>query len=170
MAANNKVLHGARCVLLIEGNPVGVFTSVQYGVNYAHQPIYILGRSSASEIAMTGMDVVTVTAHGWRVMDHGPFAGSGGNGTAGGEIGMPKLQDLLTKGTISVALVDRIDGASGNNQGRVFMQVDQCRVVNFSSQMQARQAQDFSVTFVGLSYSDEAGQQNEPSFSIDLPA
>jgi hypothetical protein len=185
MAANNKVIHGARCVVLVNGLPVGVFTSVSYGVNYSHQPIYILGRSGAAEIAMTGMDVVSVQAHGWRVLDHGPFAGKGTNNTSGtpvgqsdsqstGDVGMPKLQDLLTQGAISIAIVDKLassgSGGGASNDGKVTMQVDQCRVVNFQSQINSRQAQDFSVTFVGISYSDEAGAQNEPSWSINLPS
>lgn len=185
MAANNKVIHGARCVVLVDGAPVGIFTSVSYGVNYTHQPIYILGRTGAAEIAMTGMDVVTVQAHGWRVLDHGPFAGgqtnstsavpvtAGSTSTAGGEVAMPKLQELLSKGAISIAIVDKTasagSGGGSSNDGKTIMQVDQCRVTNFQSQLNSRQAQDFSVTFVGLTYSDEAGAQNEPSFSINLP-
>jgi hypothetical protein len=190
-SANNKVIHGARCVVSVAGNPVGVFTSVSYGVNYSHQPIYILGKASAAEIAMTGMDVVTIQCHGWRVLGHGPFAGSqntsanaasgsssatpssGGASSSGdssstGDVGMAKLQDVLSAGAVSVAIIDKSVQTGGRDA--LVMQVDQCRVVNFQSQLNAKQAQDFSVTFVGITYSDESGAQQDPSFSnLTLP-
>jgi hypothetical protein len=144
--ANNKVMHGARAVVSVNGKVCGVFTSVSYGVAYNTIPVYILGRPSAAEIAMVGMETVKVSCHGWRVVDHGPFAIDGGN--------MSQLQNLLTDGDVTLAVSDKVTGAN-------IMTVKNCRVVRFSTQMSTRNLQDVQVDFEGLTYSDEAGDQQD---------
>jgi len=72
--ALSKVLHGARAVLWIGTTPVGIFNNVSYGVTYDISPVFLLGRTGAAELAYTGMEVVQVTANGFRILQHGPFA------------------------------------------------------------------------------------------------
>ncbi len=142
--AASKTLHGARCQLFIDGAIVGLFNSVSYGVTYDAIPINVLGNFAASEILLAGMEPVSVTAGGFRVLDNGPYAA--------GKV--PKLQDLLNVGEITLSLFDR-------QSGKFIMTVVGVKATGFSNSVSARGVMDLTVNFMGLRLSDETGDQDE---------
>ena len=98
--AQQQILSGARCQLIINGRIVGLFTQVSYGVSYDAQPSYILGRYSPAEITYAGQEAIAINASGYRVVDAGPHTVAD----------VPRLQDLLNHEDISIALFDRKTG------------------------------------------------------------
>ncbi len=158
----NNIIHGARCKLKIakaDGTAavVGIFSDVSYGVSYDVQPAFILGRFSAAELTYVGMDVVEVNATGFRVLNNGAFEVAG----------MPKLQDLISQGTVHLEIEDT-GGASGSTAGKVLMKVSNAKVASFSSGQAARSQSTFSVRFMGTSFEDESGTQNESTNSAKI--
>ncbi len=149
MGVKSKTMTGARAQLAIDGKIVGIFSSVSTGVSYDANPVYVLGRFAAAEIALTGADVVSLTATGFRVVDSGPY-----------EIAsVPKLQDLLNHEDITLALFDR-------QSGKQIMLVVGVRPIGFDTSTSAKGLSDLTVRFMGLSLSDEAGDQDEPGATI----
>lgn len=146
MGNKAKTVTGARAKLYINQKLAGIFSNVSYGVTYDVQPIYILGRYNAAELVYTGMNTVDVTATGFRVMDNGPY-----------EIGaLPQLQELLAHEDIQLALNDR-----GDDNNRAFMVVDAVRPTGFSGSTAAKGLVDCTVTFMGTTFSDESGPQED---------
>lgn len=158
-----KVMSGARARLGIF-NPatgrtktVGIFNNVSYNLTYDTQPAYILGRYSASEIDFTAMELVNITASGYRVIDHGPHV----------EAGVPKLQDLLTHDYLTLAIMDRqreVQGGDGT-----IAKFHSVRPTGYSTTISARNLEEVSVTFVGILVDDESTQNTERPDSVDLP-
>lgn len=136
---------------------IGIFQSVSWGVTYTTEPVYILGRFSAAEIDYTSQDVVSITASGWRVIDHGAHA----------EIGLPKLQDLLTSEYIELAISDRSLEAVGKD-GRI-AKFRQVRPVGFSQSISARQLVEITVNFVAILVDDESTTNSEHPSAMNLP-
>jgi hypothetical protein len=144
MGTKSKTMHGARAQLSIAGKIVGVFNSVSYGIQYDANPVYVLGRFNAAEIALTGMEPVSVTAQGFRVVENGPYVVSN----------VPMLQELLNHEDIILSLFDR-------QSGKEIMTVVGVRPTGYTTDVAARGLQSLSVSFMGLSLSDEAGDQDE---------
>lgn len=151
MGTPQKILHGARAQLIVNGKIVGVFTSCQWGVNYDAIPSYILGRFSPAEITYTGQEAISVSATGFRVVDNGAYVAAG----------LPKLQDLMTHEDISLALFDR-------QTGKQILVVVGVRPIGYSSGSAARSISDFTVNYMGLRAEDESGSQGESSGASDL--
>jgi len=161
--AKSKVLHGARAVLWVGTTPVGLFNNVSYGVTYDVSPVYILGRASAAELAYVGMEVIEISASGFRILGNGPF-GTIDKGT--GSALVPRLQEILTYQDLVVSLHDRLetDPEKGN-----IMTVTNVKPRGFSSSVGARGLQEMTVNLVGLYLSDESGPNNEPASAVSLP-
>lgn len=153
--ANSGVFHGARAVMAINGKAVGIFTSVSYGVNYDVAPIYTLGKYGPQTTEITGVEPIAVQCSGWRIVDAGPYSDK-----AGGM--MPKLQDLVNAGEITISIYDR------QNPTKAVMEVFNCRCQGFSTSVSSRSLQEISVSFIGLSLQDEEGDQNEVD-AVSLP-
>jgi hypothetical protein len=136
---------------------VGIFNNVSYGITYDTQPAYILGRYSASEIDYTAMEVVNVTASGYRVIDHGPHA----------EAGVPRLQDLLTHDYLTIAIMDRQRESQGGDG--TIMKLHSVRPTGYSTTISARNLEEISISFVGIVIDDESTQNTERPDSVDLP-
>lgn len=162
-----KVVSGARCKVYIGGSDpnqsdptsgmqlVGIFNSISYGLTYDALPVFILGRYSAAEIDYTAQEVVGVTCSGWRVVGHGPHAGTGGN--------VPSLQNLLTHDYISLAVEDRANG------GKTIARIVNVRPTGYTTTISARQLEEVTVNFVGILVSDETTTNDEATGSTDLP-
>jgi hypothetical protein len=142
--ADQKILHGARAQLIVNGKKVGIFSDISYGVNYDVQPAFILGRYSAAELTYVGMDVVNVNATGFRVVDNGAYVAAS----------MPKLQELMAHNEISLEIFDRQTNKS-------VLSVIGVRPVSWNSGQAARSLSTFSVTFLGRLASDESGVNDE---------
>lgn len=151
MGTPQRILHGARAQLIVDGKIRGVFTSCQWGVNYDAIPSFILGRLSAAEITYTGMDAISVSATGFRVVNNGAYVAGA----------LPQLQDILTNEDITIAIYDRQTGLK-------ILTVLGVRPVGYSTGVAARAVSDFTVNFLGLRSSDESGDQNEAAGASDL--
>ncbi len=161
--ALSKVLHGARAVLWIGTTPVGIFNNVSYGVTYDISPVFLLGRTGAAELAYTGMEVVQVSANGFRILNHGPFSVM--DKDTGSRL-VPRLQDLLNYQDLTISLHDRL---TADPEAGTIMVLTNCKPQGFNSSVGARGLQEMSVTFLGLHLSDEAGANNEDPTAVDLP-
>lgn len=151
MGTPQKIFHGARAQLIVNGKIVGIFTSCQWGVNYDAIPSFILGRYSAAEITYTGQEAISVTATGFRVVDNGAYIAAG----------LPKLQDLMTHEDIALSLFDR-------QTGKQIFTVVGVRPTGYTSGTAARSVSDFTVNYLGLRAEDESGAQGEAAGSSDL--
>lgn len=152
-----KTMTGARAKIFIQDILVGLFDSCSYAVNVGAEPIHILGRYSASEIAQTSYEAVTVNCSGFRLI------GNGGHVLPK----MPKLQDLLQLEGIRISIVDRQDNENGSPQE--IMNVINCVPINYSTGYQARATSRIQITYLGTIASDEAGEQVESAGAVDLP-
>src|SRR5271157_3869392 len=102
MALNNtalraKTMTGGRAVVLSDGIPVGIFDSCTINEGLTLEDIHTLGKFGPQEIVMTAYNAVTVNCSGFRVYGSGVKA-----------LGQfPTLADLLSLGTITLAIQDR---------------------------------------------------------------
>lgn len=147
-----QIITGARAILNINGTSVGLFTTANFSVTYDVLPNFILGRMSAAEITYAGADAVSISASGFRVVNAGAYQVAG----------LPKLQELLGAGEITISLIDRQTGA-------VIGHVDGVKATGFSTAVTARSVSDFTVNFLGRIYSDESGSQGEGGGVIAAP-
>jgi hypothetical protein len=157
-----KVMTGARAYMEVAdlngdnpSGPIGIFNSISWSLAYDVQPIWILGRLNPAETVYTGQEPVSVTASGWRVIDHGAHVDGH----------VPTLAQLLQHEYITLSIVDRVSGA-------VIAKIEQCRPTGYNTSLAARSPEDISVSFIGLLVSDESGSNTEAAngFKItDLP-
>jgi hypothetical protein len=153
-----KVMNGARCILGFfdpnkgQTTPVGIFNNVSYGLTYDVQPVFILGRYSAAEIEYTAQEPVTVTASGWRVIDHG--AHQDGR--------LPSLQQLLTHEYLQLAILDR-------QTNKRVATIRDVRPTSFSTTISARALEELTITFMGIVMDDESTTNSETSTATQLP-
>lgn len=156
--AAGKVLHGARCKVNIvdaAGNatPIGIFSQISWGSSYDVTPAFILGRFSAATTEYTGADIVSVSASGFRVLDHGPYEDGR----------MPALQDLLNADFIQIVIDDR-------QSKRIVATIEQVRVASWDTSLNAKGGlQDISMRFIGLKVSDESVKNDEAANAAVLP-
>ena len=147
-----KTMTGARAIVKVDGNVVGVFDSCQYGANIGTEPIHILGRYSPDEISITSYEAVQVSCSGFRIIDQGvhvlPAA--------------PKLQDLLQFQRVQLTIEDR---QSGEN----IMTVSNCVPSNWGEGQQAKGTTRFNISYIGTVLSDESDDQDETDGATALP-
>lgn len=147
-----KVLHGGRCMVLRDGQVVGSFSGINYQVAYDVQAAVILGRATPAELAYTGVEPVTGTLSGWRVVDHGPHAGPG----------LPLVQDIFTAEYITLTVFDRVTN-------REVGSIESVRLGGASGGFAPRQLSEMGIPFQGLIMSDETAQNAEGVGAPDLP-
>jgi len=146
-----KTLTGPRAVVSVDNQVVGLFESCSYGVNIGTEPIHILGRFGADEIAPTSYEAVTINCSGFRVVGQGVHILPK----------MPKLQDLLNLGPVTISIRDR-------QTGELIMTATGCIPNSYSTGVNARATSRISITYVGLKVTDESGDQEE-SGATSLP-
>lgn len=153
-----KTMTGARAKVFVDDVLVGLFDSCSYAVNVGAEPIHILGRYSASEIAQTSYEAVTVNCSGFRLV------GNGGHLLPK----MPQLQDLLQLEGIRISITDRQSNEKGSPQE--IMNVINCVPISYSTGYQARATSRIQITYLGTIASDESGEQVESPNAADLPS
>lgn len=145
-----KVLSGARAKLgFYDGNNVtyiGIFSDVSYGVTYDVQPAYILGRYSAAELDYTAMEVVHITANGFRVVDHGWFK----------DAMFPSINQLMFANYLTMFCLDRQTNTE-------IARIDSVRPVAATGGFSARQLATSTHTYMGILVSDESNRENTES-------
>jgi hypothetical protein len=155
-----KVLSGARAVMgFYDGSkfsPVGIFSDCSYGVTYDVQPAWILGRYSAASLDYTAMEIVHVTANGYRIIDHGWFR----------DAQFPSLSQLMEHVPMTIQLIDR----QSPNLQVPMARISEVRPVGATGGFSARQLSTSTHTYVGLLVSDESQPDNTESPSaMSLP-
>jgi hypothetical protein len=162
--AASKVMNGARAKLGIydpatnSTRIVGIFNNVSYGLTFDAQPAYILGAHAPAEIDYTSQEPVSITASGWRVIDHGPHV----------EAGIPKLQDLLLHEYLELVIMDRQREAGGKD-GRI-TKFHKVRPTGYSTTISARQLEEVTVTFMAILVDDESTTNTEGPGAASLPS
>lgn len=155
---SGKTVTGARCQLMIvdpntrEGRVVGIFNSVSYGLTYSAEPIYILGRYSPEEIVYTAQEAVSIRASGWRNVDHGAHV----------EGKVPSLGDLLNHEYLELAIFDR-------KTNKRIAKIHSVRPTGYDTSVANRQAEEITVTFIGLLVDDESTTNTELPNASRLP-
>lgn len=158
-----KVANGARAKFGIydpatgQTRFIGIFKNVSYSLTFQAEPVYILGKHAAAEIEYTSQDVVSITASGWRVIDHGAHA----------EAGVPRLQDLLNHEYLELSIVDRQRESQGLD-GRI-AKFRNVRPVGYSTSIDSRQLEEITVNFVAILVDDESTTNNESPGAMQLP-
>lgn len=159
-----KVMSGARAIVSIQGvDPatgsqysqiVGIWNNFSYSVNYDVQPVFILGRYTPAELNTVGVEPVSITAGGWRIVDHGPFADGK----------LTNLKDLLHQEYLMLDVVDR-------QSGKHIATIQGCLPTGFSSGLSSRQLQETTNTYMGLLIGDEStvNPWTEDGTANDLP-
>jgi hypothetical protein len=130
---------GARAIVRVGGEIVGLFDSCQYGASVGAEPIHTLGRYSPNEISITSYEAIQVSCSGFRVIGQNvhklPRA--------------PKLQDLLNFEAVQLTVEDR-------QSGKTIAQVDNCVPVNWGEAQQAKGTTRFNITYLGTVLSQES--------------
>lgn len=149
---SNKIINGALAVISVNSKVCGIFDSCNWSVNYGTEPAFICGRSSPAEIAVTSQEAVSIQCSGFRIIDQGvhllPNA--------------PRLQDLLNLQDITISVRDR---TSGKN----LVTVTGCKVSGYTGGVQSKALSRISINYIGLSVSDESGDQAEAKGATELP-
>jgi hypothetical protein len=152
-----KVLSGARAKLgFYDGNQVnyvGIFSDISYGVTYDVQPAFILGRYSAAALDYTAMEVVHITANGFRIVDHGWFQ----------DAQFPSLSQLMTANYMTMSVLDR-------QTNKEIARIDFVRPVGATGGFSARQLATSTHSYMGILVSDESQPNNtESPGAMELP-
>lgn len=159
MASKPKLMHGARAIMAVAGQVVGIFQSVNYQYALDVQVANILGRYTAAASEYTGVEPVQVSCTGWRVIDNGPFAVIGKNG----ERLVPRLQDIVSAEDITITIYDRQDPT------KKILEVLQCKSQGVSGGYSARSLSEISVNFIGLAMTDENAPEQGEVGGTSLP-
>ena len=137
---------------------VGLFSSVEYGLNYATEPAFTLGRYSAGANEYVSQDIIRLTCTGFRIIKHGPFV----------EAGLPALKDLLLSDYIQLSLIDRqteLQGTGDARYGKFF----QVRCTGFTTGASAKSLQHMTVFYEAIQLGDESNVNNEGAGATTLP-
>jgi len=146
MALNNaaltaKTITGGRTVVISDGIPVGIYDSVTINEGLTLEDIHTLGKYGPQEIVATAYNAVSVNCSGFRVYGSGVKA-----------LGQfPTLADLITLGTITLAIQDR-QNPTGAPLATVINCVPETNNVNFN----ARASSKVNLTFRGTALTDES--------------
>lgn len=152
--ARAKVFTGARAKVYVDNVLVGIFDSCTYSVNIGSEAIHLLGAYSASEIAQTSYEAVTINCSGFRLI------GNGGHVLPK----VPKLQDLLNLETVTLAMVDRQADANAEP----VMVAHNCIPVSYGTGAAAKSTSRIQITYIGTHLRDESGPQDEAD-AVRLP-
>ena len=148
MALNNsaltaKTITGGRTVVISDGAPVGIFDSITINEGLTLEDIHTLGKYGPQEIVATAYNAVTVNTSGFRIY---------GSGVK--KLGQfPTLADLITLGTITLAVQDR-QNPTGAPLVTIVNCVPETNNVNFN----ARASSKVNLTYRGTALTDESTQ------------
>lgn len=158
-----KTMSGARAKFGIfdpqtgESRILGTVSSVTYGLTYEAQPAYVLGRFTAGTIQHTSVDIVHITASGWRNFGLGAHK----------EMSLPQVQDLLLYQPIELFVVDRATEAQGG-EPRV-AKIRNVLPVSFSGGFSAKSLSEMGTNYVGILVDDESVTNAEHPTAVQFP-
>lgn len=151
-----KTVHGARAKVYVydekspNGRLVGIWSHFGYSVSIDVQPSWILGRYTAAELSTTGVEPVSITAGGWRTVDHGVFV----------DAGVTNVKDLLNQLPIVMSVIDR-------QTGKTIATITGCLPTGYTQNLTARQLTELNCSYMGLLAMDESGEDTDPG--VELP-
>lgn len=151
--AQHQIMTGARAVLRINNQPVGIFSRVSWSVNNDAAPAHVLGRYAPAEITYVSQEAVNIQAVGFRIIDKGAHVAAS----------LPKLQELLNHDSISLSVVDR-------RTGKTIFQAFHVRPLSYSTDITARGQVEIAVNFLAVRAEDESGAQQEAAGSVAAPS
>lgn len=147
-----KVITGARAVVRVKGNIVGIFETCTFNRSYGTEAIHLLGRFSAAEIPYTSAEAVSLSCSGFRVAGNGVHVLPA----------VPKVQDLLQFEPFEVTVTDR-------QTGDVILTAHSCVPNGDNGNHNARATSRVTVNYLGIIMDDESGTQSESAGATDLP-
>ena len=147
-----KTVTGARAIVRVKGNVVGIFETCTFNRTYGTEAIHLLGRFSPSEIPYTSAEAVTLSCSGFRVVGFGVHTLPA----------VPKVQDLLTFEPFEITVTDR-------QTGNVILTAHQCVPNGDNGNHNARATSRVTVNYLGITMDDEAGTQSESAGATNLP-
>jgi hypothetical protein len=155
-----NILHGARAKLgFYDGSqftPVGIFSDVSWSVANDIQAAWILGRYTAADTEVVGVELVQVTATGYRVFGHSWTK----------DAKFPKLEDIANSGYLTMALYDR-----QHPNGPCIGEIKKLRPASASVSFTPRMLSSVTHTYIGILYSDENAPNNdEDSTAMEMPS
>ena len=139
-----KTLTGGRAVISIDNQVVGLFESCTWGMSVGAEPVHILGRFGPDEVVVTSAEAITINCNGFRVVGNGAHVLPK----------MPKLQDLLNLGPVTISIRDR-------QSNSLIMAATGCIPSSYNTGVNARGTSRISVTYIGIKVIDESGDQEE---------
>jgi hypothetical protein len=147
-----KTMVGARAIIYVDNQAVGLFDSASYSSNVGAEPIHTLGKFGAHEVVPTSYEAVGINCSGFRIINNG------------GHIlpKFPKLQDLLNLEAVRLDIVDRQSGAN-------IMTVEGCIPVSYSTGYQAKSTSRIQISYLGTKVSDESSVGQAEVGSVELP-
>lgn len=153
-----KTLTGARALVSIyNGNTgltidVGIWNSFSYSVAIDVSPVYLLGRYSPDELVSTAQEPVSITASGWRVLDHDAYSDGA----------VTDLKSLLTQEYIVLTVLDR-------QTNRALASIHGCLPTGFSAGFTSRELASQTCSYLGLLMDSETTINTEAVGAATLP-
>jgi hypothetical protein len=148
----SNVLTGARALVMIDTNLIGIFSSCTWQLRQDKTPLFVLGKYGPGQIAPTAQEAVQMSLTGFRVFNKGPYAA----------MGATMLKDLLTEQDFTVKVFDRgpkdVAGTNNSNSdvnGKAAFTAFGCRITGWSSGVAARGVSDVRIEVIGLFGGDE---------------
>lgn len=158
-----KVMSGARAKVGVhdaqtgETKIIGIFDNFNYGVVYDYQAAYILGRFIAAEIDYTSVEIVSISASGWRVRGNGVHVAGR----------LPRVQDLLFAEYLEMVVIDR--QAEGLGEESRIAKLRQVRAITGGGGFSAKTLSQATLSYVGILVDDESTENGEHPTAADLP-
>ncbi len=163
--ATAKTMSGARAkVSFIDQQsglpiPCGFFSNISYGLVYDQQAAFVLGRYSAAELQYTAVEVVQISASGWRTFRHGRH-------TAGR---LPRVQDLLLHQPLEMLIEDRQVTAANPGADAAVARIHNVLPLTSGEGYTIRQLSEMTLSYVGLLVDDEdVSNEEHPTASVLL--
>jgi len=151
----NYTITGARALVYVKNQLVGIFESCTVANTLSTEPIHLLGRYTPAEIAITAKEAVNVTCSGFRV------AGNGINVLPA----VPLVQDLLNFEPFTIAVIDR----QNTSPNPVPLEtIQNCVPTSDNTNYNAKATSRVNITYIGTISSNEAGAQSESGVVPDL--
>ena len=148
----SKILTGARVKIYVQNQLVGVFETCSYSMSYGTEAIHLLGSYAAQEILINSSEAIQITCGAFRLVGQGPHVLPA----------VPKLSDLLSFESVTLAVVDR-------QSGETILTAIGCVPNSYSGNHNARASSRVSITYMGLVITDESSQGDAESNNVTLP-
>ena len=147
-AAAPKTVTGARAIVTVNGQTVGIYESCTFNTSFGTEPVHTLGKYNPQEIVVTSAEAVTLNCSGFRVVGAGLTTAPG----------VPLLSDLLGLESMTIVVADRQTGSK-------LLTVLNCVVTSYSGNFNAKATSKISVTYSGTAAFDESTSSDDDKSS-----